>query len=426
MNDKVIDILEEYKYKGVIDRQQFEEITSQMNDEKIKKNEEVIKFANLTIALVIVIFIGISLTIVFMDKLIIPTNIKLYTSTLFILISVFLLYRSVMENNYLKQEIYTLANWFSNIYITLSINQILQNKYGSSEIQFFVLLAMLPVVIVSDAMLTFLVISIMYVFSTGAELNFAVVSISNTMYVTALSVVFLLVILNKYKESIMYVKKGMTKENSYMSYNLQISIMEIVMVLYLYKILVLLSGGANILFIYSMYTFLLIRRSSIFDGFLQVPKYLENIVFIYSSLYYLYYKPTPGYMFTFVSLHILYYLTYLLLNERGLLKSVDNLYKIKQNFYINMMFITFVFIEFNLIKEYVNLTLLIVGLFNLYIARRAFNMTHVLISFGVTAYALINTAYTQTKLEIALYLCVFGLITLILNINSFKKGTENE
>lgn len=423
MVNNILDSLAEFKEKGIIDEKQLEDMKFEIHKSEALSRRRILKLANLTLALTVILMISISVLTAFNEPFLLESRVKIFSSLIFMSGSIFLLYGAIVRKEYFMQELFVMFNVFATICLLTSMNQLLEFRYKVPENLVFTMFAVLPVFALTETYITLFAISVMFVFGESTFLNLSVLPVSNDFYMMILCSSYIIMLGFKY---IMTIKQADMEicQSEYISNRAQRIIIEVLMTLYFLKIVSTSTNGINPIFIYIIFTVLLFRRSSYFEKIKYFPDVIDNVLFIALSLIYIEVNPTESGILFILSYHIIYYLIYFLLNERGVLETIPKTYIVRQQFYLNLIFIVYLIIPLEIIRENWYILTMTIGLFNVYIAKKTRSVVNIFLGFGLIAFTIIETGIRNLTLESSVNLMVLGLCVIIGNFNNFRQGVR--
>ncbi len=413
MKKEIIDFLDTCTDKGIIDEFQKNRAID-LDKDVVKAKEVMIKnFLNLMVVLMSVFLTFAGMLVVFQKFNYVNPVVKLLVGGTLLIISLFGIAKSKIKENYFALEIFVAMNLCVTLMFIVSGNMETVFRYRSGANAFLTCMAMLPVFFVVESYITLIVCSVIFLTTGIPELNFAIITIPNAILELTLTAMYVVLLI--YKFTRLYSYKEETIFSKYFSKDIVLIVLEVLILVTVFRLCYIGAGNVDIVFIYLIMCWIIIRRSSLFKGLVPIPMVLDIMIF-FSTIYLFLFREPLNYEPTNVLIyHSLYYLVVLLLKQRGYLDYTPEIYKLQQHFYINLFIIVFAFSRVSNSNEMWFIITVILGLFNTFIGLRYKSAVHSIVGLSIIILTLVVTALTVPSVVGGALFIISGLVIAYIN-----------
>lgn len=392
MSNDMNQYLNEAVEEGIITSKQRLDLKLKLGRDRVDNGRRMARVGDLVLAIIFIALIMSSFIMIIRNYKNVSTAISITFSVMCMLGTIFIVYDSIRKNNYFLKEVAIIASVFSNIMFVTAFNRIISFDYYFPDNIYIGCLMTLPLMLVIHTYIARLLVIMVFCIFRVPYFNFSLVPLYNTTIVT-----IVVIIASVATAKILYDFLNTDEdpeEARFLTLKSRIAIQEAIVWLLVMKFNRIFLSTENLYIIYLIYIMLLIRRSSIFKNSYEMPMILDNIFFIYSAIFFVRHDVKVFHDWDILVCHIIYYATYWGLQKTDRLRNVDRIYKVQQQFYINLFL--FMYIVFELqdtnSQQYLFAICVLVGIFNVYQGKVGMRLEFVVLGLIIVLMALIYTA----------------------------------
>ncbi len=393
MRKETKDFLENCIKEGIISEEQRNKAFAIDKVQQEKKEEILKNFLNLLVGLMVVFLILSGIIVVFQRFNFINPIVKLIIAASFLAISHIGIVRSKINKNYFLLEIFVAMNACATLMFIMSSNMETVFRYRADANSFLTAVAMFPVFALTKSYISLVVYSFGFITSSIPELNFAILTYPNEVYALGITAIYLGLLIYKFMK--LYNDDNKNYEvNKYFSKHVMLIVLEVLVLLFVFRLCFIGTGKLDVVFVYLIMLWILVRRTVLFKNLVPIPMIIDIIVFFGSIYLFIFSEPMKYNPSVVLLYHALYYLVVLLLNQAGYIEQVPAIYKVQQNFYINLFLFVFTLERVIVADNTAVIVTVILGLFNSYIGLRYKSGIQSVIGFGIIMATLVFTTLT--------------------------------
>ncbi len=426
MKKETIEFLEKCTREGIIDEVQKNRAFAL--DKEAQEKTEVTRgnFLNLTVALMSVFLMFFGIIVVYQKFNFINPIFKLTTSGILVLISLLGIAKTKVSKNYFLMELFVAINICAILMFTMSANMETAFRYKASTNNFLTALAMLPVFFAVETYIPLIVYCFVFLTSVVPELNLAFTSMPNVIFELIITLAYLLLLIYKFVS--LYRDKGtMGIYSKYFSKEVILMTIEGLILLFIFRFCYLGNKTMDIVFVYIVMLWILLRRTTILKGLTPLPVAIDISVF-FGIIYILLLSDAEYYNATMVlTYHTIYYLIIFLLKQRGYLEYAPVICRVQQQFYINLFMFVFAIDRILDTNNMWFVITVLLALFNTFIGIKFKSVMHSVIGFGIIITTLVFTALKIPSTMGGIMFTLAGITIAFVNRKMFRevlKGYE--
>lgn len=413
MNKDINRYLNEAVEEGIITNKQRLDLKLKLGRDKVDRSRRMSRVGDIVLSLIFITLILSSLIMVIQYNPEINPYIGVFISAIFIIFSIYISYDAIKRNNYFLKEIALMTNALSNIMLITSLNQMMTYNYYFPDNMYIGFIMTLPLLAAVNTYISRFIIIFVFCLIRIPYLNLGYLPLYNTTIISLITVI--LVVGTVYKLA-MFLKSDYinSDESRFLSYRTRITIQEIILYLLIMKLNRIFFIYANVYTIYVIYIILLVRRSTIFKDAVEMPTIVDNLFFIYTAFFFVTNDVVIFHDIDVLVCHIIYYTVYFGLLKTDRLKNVDRVYKLQQQFYINLFLLTYIAFSLQRINtdEIIFITAVIVGAFNVYEGKVGMRLDFMIIGLSIVVAAILftgNVAYSLVMIILVMFSLSFAL-----------------
>lgn len=412
MNNDMNKYLNEAVEEGIITNKQRLELKLKLGRDKVDNGRRMSRVGDLVLAIIFIILIMSSCIMLITNNNSENNFVGIVFSVVCVMGSIFVAYDSIRKNNYFLKELAVVTNALSNIMLVTSFNQIMTYDYYFPDNIYIGCIMTLPLFLVINTYISKLMVIVVFCIFRVPYFNLAYTPLYNTTLVSIITIC--ITIVTAYKLGVFLKREDNDVEARFLTLKMRIALQEIALWLLIMKINRIFLGDENIIIIYTIYIILLIRRSSVFKNALEMPIIIDNIFFIYTVFFFARFDVDVWHEWDILLCHIIYYVVYFSLLKNDKLKDVDKIYKVQQQFYINLFLLTYIIfnLQHSYNQEYLFLILILVGIFNVYQGKVGMRLEFVVIGLLIVLIALVFTASVAYSLATIIIIILSLLFVL--------------
>ncbi len=420
MKKEIMDFLENCTEEGIIDEFQKSRAIA-LDKESTEKRDLMMKnFLNLLVALMSVFLILFGVLVIFQKYNFINPTIKLSIAGVLALISLLGIAKNKINRNYFLMEMFVAMNICAILIFIMSANMEAVFRYRAATNTYLGAVAMLPIFFAVETYISLIVFSFVFFASSVPELNLVFITTPNMVLELIITALYLILLIFKFVNLYKTNEKGAIY-SKYSSKEVVLMFLEVLILLFIFRLCYVGTEKVDIVFIYLIMLWTLIRRTTLFKGLAPIPMIVDIIIF-FGVIYVFVLNEASSYNPTVVlTYHTIYFLVVLLLKQRGYLDYTAGIYRLQQYFYINLFIFVFAIdrvIDANSMWFVVTICL---GLFNTFVGVKYKSALYSIIGFGIIVITLVFTALNVPSTIGGVMFSLGGIIIVIINRKLFRE-----
>ncbi len=420
MNKNITNFINQCVGEGIITDKQRSMMRIKAQENYSANIVRVFKLSDLLVTMVAIILVLAGFTIMYMDENFLSVTYKTVSALTVSVISFGLLYKAKVEDNYFLREVAVLINGVATAVMIMSVNMGLDFRYRTNDNLVIAIFATLPIMAVSGTYLCMLVYSLFFYITNPPILNIMLIPYNDVNFIQILCMAIFVVVSIRFYYRVKNIDKDYPV-NEYLSPKVQCLMLEASLVILFFKVFRGNEVIVDIAFLYIVLAWLLVRRSVFFSAIDYIPKFVDDFIFLYIISYYALNQSDSFYPAYVIMYHGIYYMIYILLRQNNRLRTLSNLYLKQYNFYVNILFLSYMITNITHMQEMTIIILMAIGVCNVYLGRHYNSIFHIILGGFVVTISSIVAAYYFESLKSGLMLIVFAFFIFVLYFSRIKQ-----